>query len=95
MAYSEPCLAGFCDWRVPTIDELQTILQHPFQCFTSPCIDESVFGPTTIATVYWSVTTDAHQLGGGAAWYVFFHDGLLAVDLKSNANAVRAVRGRL
>jgi hypothetical protein len=52
------CFAGQCDWRLPTLAELETILQAmtPSPCDTSPCIDEEVFGPT-VATYYWSDTT--------------------------------------
>jgi len=87
------CFAGQCDWRLPTFYELQTILSEPFQCFTPPCIDP-IFGPMppTLAETYWSGTNDAHQLGG-AAWYVYFGDGLLGVGLKTDALAARAVRG--
>jgi Protein of unknown function (DUF1566) len=78
----------------PTTYELQTILQTPFQCFKPPCIDP-IFGPTTTTNAYWSSTTDMHQLGAAAAWYVFFHDGLLAYDIKTADLPVRAVRGGL
>lgn len=37
--------AGYCDWRLPSIEGLQTILLAPFPCGTSPCIDP-IFGPT-------------------------------------------------
>jgi hypothetical protein len=91
---TSPCFAGHCDWRMPTIDELFTIVNQGFQCFTSPCLDQGVFGPTN-PTSYWSVTPDVHQLGDAVGWYIFFHDSLVIVDLKTNAHAVRAVRGQL
>jgi hypothetical protein len=85
------CFAGKCDWRLPTIYELQTILLQPYPCTTSPCIDP-VFGPM-VATDYWSSTTEADT--PNAAWYVDFYDGFLDYDDKFNTSYVRAVRAGL
>jgi len=40
--------AGHCDWRLPDMLELQTILFQPPPCGSSPCIDP-IFGPGTPA----------------------------------------------
>ena len=80
--------ASHCDWRLPSIVELQTILLAPFRCGPSPCIDP-IFGPTA-ASVYWSSSTLANVPAG--AWAVSFVSGL-DVDVKSSRLFVRAVRG--
>jgi hypothetical protein len=53
------CLAGHCDWRIPTIEELETIAGTGGACVPefsgAGCLDP-VFGPTL--TTYWSSTTD-------------------------------------
>lgn len=49
--------AGRCNWRLPTVAELRTILLAPFPCGTSPCI-HPIFGPTAAAG-YWSSTSFA------------------------------------
>lgn len=78
---------GTCNWRLPTVAELQTILSEPFPCTTSPCID-AVFGPTA-AHDYWSATTLANY-----AWSVSFVDGTVSYGVKGAVgNSVRGVRG--
>jgi hypothetical protein len=83
------CYANECDWRLPTVRELQTILSEEFPCTASPCID-GMFGPT-VADDYWSSTT----LGDNPtyAWGVFFGTGEVSYGVKTLNNSVRAVRG--
>lgn len=81
------CFAGRCDWRLPTIVELQTILSLP--CQTSPCIDP-VFGPTALSDPYWSGSTSANYPEG--AWLLSF-GGARSTASKHYAVYVRAVRG--
>ena len=82
---------GHCDWRLPSIVELQTIVDlSATGCPRSPCIDP-IFGPTGGAD-YWSSTTDT--VDSGSAWYVdFVGGGHMFYDFKTNGKRVRAVRG--
>ena len=94
---SGACFAGQCDWRLPTRDELQTILADPFTgffeggCTTPSCID-AIFGPTQ-ATGYWSATSVAGA--PGTAWYVGFDVANVHSIIKPDAAYVRGVRGGL
>ena len=85
-------LAGHSDWRLPNIAELQTILLAHFpSCPISPCIDP-IFTPTA-ASRYWSSSTFAGA--PAAAWVVFFGNGGVFANFKTDTNFVRAVRGGL
>jgi hypothetical protein len=87
------CFAGQCDWRLPTVAELQTILSEPYPCTTSPCIDQVKFGPTA-ANGYWSATTYASV--PTYAFFVGFGNGYVDGFLKNHSAVyVRAVRGGL
>jgi hypothetical protein len=88
--------ASHCDWRLPTREELQSILLEPFPCGTSPCIDP-IFGPTVNSAapiaIYWSSTTVADS--ATSAWTVDFADGEAVSTSKGAFFIVRAVRGGL
>jgi hypothetical protein len=86
-----PAFAGHCDWRLPGITELQTIvdLSAPGCGSGSPCIDP-IFGPTKVSD-YWSSTSESGTPGN--AWDVtFFNGNVLFID-KTTTLSVRAVRG--
>ena len=85
------CFAGQCDWRLPTVYELQTIVLEAYPCTTSPCIDP-VFGPT-VADFYWSATTYATDPND--VWLVDFNSGVPDNGYKNFNDYVRAVRAGL
>jgi Protein of unknown function (DUF1566) len=84
--------AGHCDWRLPRIDELQTIVDSNAAACQAPsygpCIDP-VFGPTYNAP-YWSGTTATGDPRG--TWVVAFVGGGVAFGFKTDPQLVRAVR---
>lgn len=49
-------LCGFSDWRVPTIEELKTLVTNEDK---KPVIDTRIFS-LTLAVPYWSVSTYQH-----------------------------------
>ena len=83
------CFAGHCDWRLPTIDALQTLIEPASpDCGAPPC---TTIPGETVSSFYWSSSTYAgYPL---YAWGVDFFDGLVPVGLKALGYYVRAVRG--
>jgi hypothetical protein len=87
---SSDCFAGHCDWRLPSIVELHTIvdLTAPGCGDGGACIDQTVFGPTT-AFFYWSATTDTDL--PVFAWGVAFGaDGIVTSAIEDFVRGVRS-----
>jgi len=79
--------AGFTDWRVPNIKELNSIVEN--QC-TLPSINATIF-PATVSSWYWSASPYAGIATD--AWDVFFGSGYDLASFKSSNSDVRLVRG--
>ena len=84
-ALNDMSFGGFNDWRLPTRNELESIVIY----HRSLPIDTNFF-PNTKNNSYWSSTTHAHSLGN--AWYISFSGGLFYNGYKSSNIYVRAVR---
>ena len=79
---------GYCDWRLPTLAEMQTLLQpQP----APPMIDSPVF-PATASALYWTSTEQPGRLD--AAWGLDFANGRDSLGCKKRQGGVRLVRGR-
>jgi hypothetical protein len=77
--------AGFSDWRLPNVKELQSIADYSR---VSPAIDPLF--TNTQSDYYWSGTTCAANTD--YAWYVFFYYGYVYDGAKTHELYVRPVR---
>jgi len=85
-----PKLCGFSDWRMPTVEELRTIVDYsrPY-----PAIVDTAYFPQTLPYYYWSASPYASDPDN--AWYLDFRlgDTIAYVNDKGYGYAVRLMRG--
>jgi len=81
-------LGGFSDWRLPTREELETIVET---CRQAPSINENVF-PNTPWAGFWTSSTDTAE--ANQAWFVGFYYGLPLEYSRDASYRVRPVRSR-
>jgi hypothetical protein len=94
-----PCFGGFCDWRLPTRFELETILDLGNALPAVPAVfNTNCTAGCTVTTCsctrssyYWSSSTSPND--PSYAWFVNFSGGYVYYDGKTNGYYVRAVRG--
>lgn len=79
---------GFTDWRIPTVDELGSIVNYGR---SMPAISTAYFPDTIMPAGFWTSTT--YAVNGKFAWIVIFDDGYIGSCIKSWAYYVRLVRG--
>ncbi len=81
-------LAGYRDWRLPTREELETIVE---KCREAPSINANVF-PNTPWAGFW--TSSANTSQADQAWFVGFYYGLAFEYSRGASYRVRPVRRR-
>jgi len=79
--------AGFTDWRVPNVKELQSIVE--FQCAT-PTINATIF-PATVVGWYWTASRDVNS--NFTVWTITFGYGYSTSNNRLFNYYVRLVRG--
>ncbi|ACD95792.1 Lcl C-terminal domain-containing protein [Trichlorobacter lovleyi] len=87
-AVNATSLCGYTDWRLPTADELQMIVDYSI-AYPAPTINSTWF-PNTVGSAYWSASPYAGY--SDYAWVVHFSFGGVNGGGRGNAVYVRLVR---
>jgi hypothetical protein len=88
-AMNEQKLCGYSDWRLPTREEMETLVEYNTSA-KDPAINTRYF-PETVPSWYWTATENPRH--DNFAWYLLFRNGIALNDLKERPKHVRLVRG--
>jgi hypothetical protein len=82
-------VCGFSDWRLPTADELQSVVDYSV-AYSGPTIAAGWFPNTPSLSWYWS--SSPYVGSTSSAWGVYFNYGGVSNDGRGGNNQVRLVR---
>ena len=88
-AVNASALCGYTDWRLPTADELQGIVDYGVAYLTGPTVDASWF-PNTVDDGYWSSSPYAGN--DYLTRLVSFFNSMVGANFRSYGSYVRLVR---
>lgn len=90
-AMNEQRLCGYSDWRLPSREELETLVAHNNDT-KQASIDTGHF-PQAVPSWYWTASENPGD--HNYAWYVLFRNGIALNDLKERPKHIRLVRSAL
>lgn len=88
-AINEHKLCGYTDWRLPTREELETLVEYNSN--PKEATINNTYFPEAVPSWYWTASENSQS--ENYAWYVLFRNGIALNDLKERPKHIRLVRG--